>query len=69
MVSSVAGLVIVLTIPALYEKFEDHIDKYGIASCRKLQQLYVKLDQEYIRRVQKWILEKKKLSWSLSSSP
>ncbi|XP_041023571.1 reticulon-like protein B12 isoform X3 [Juglans microcarpa x Juglans regia] len=56
------GLVIILTIPALYEKFEDHIDKYGIVSCRKLQQLYVKLDQDYIRRVQKWILEKKKLS-------
>ncbi|XP_041023569.1 reticulon-like protein B12 isoform X1 [Juglans microcarpa x Juglans regia] len=56
------SLVIILTIPALYEKFEDHIDKYGIVSCRKLQQLYVKLDQDYIRRVQKWILEKKKLS-------
>ncbi|KAG2690751.1 hypothetical protein I3843_09G200900 [Carya illinoinensis] len=56
------SLVIILTIPALYEKFEDHIDKYGILSCRKLQQLYVKLYQDYIRRVQKWILEKKKLS-------
>ncbi|KAF5476209.1 hypothetical protein F2P56_007942 [Juglans regia] len=59
---SYTSLVIILTIPALYEKYEDHIDKYGIVSCRKLQQLYVKLDQDYIRRVQKWILEKKKLS-------
>lgn len=56
------SLVVILTIPALYERFEDHIDKCVIAAYRKLEQLYVKLDGEYISRLQKWILEQKKLS-------
>lgn len=56
------SLVIVLTIPALYEHYEDHIDKYVIVGYRKLQHLYVKLNEEYVSKVQKWILEKKKLS-------
>lgn len=68
MVSSIAGLVVILTIPALYERFEDHIDKCVIAAYRKLEQLYVKLDGEYISRLQKWILEQKKLSWFFSFS-
>jgi hypothetical protein len=62
LVSSTAGLVVILTVPAIYEKFENHIDKYVILGYKKLQQLYVKLDQECVSRVQKWILEKKKLS-------
>ena len=64
MVSFIAGLVVILTVPALYESFEDHIDKYVILGYKNLHQLYVKLDKEYVSRVQKWILEKKKLSWS-----
>lgn len=63
-VSFIAGLVVILTVPALYESFEDHIDKYVILGYKNLHQLYVKLDKEYVSRVQKWILEKKKLSWS-----
>lgn len=55
------SLVVILTVPAIYEKFENHIDKYVILGYKKLQQLYVKLDQECVSRVQKWILEKKKL--------
>lgn len=62
MVSFIAGLVVILTVPALYESFEDHIDKYVILGYKNLHQLYVKLDKEYVSRVQKWILEKKKLS-------
>lgn len=56
------SLVIILTIPALYERSEDHIDKYVIVGYRKLQQLYVKLDEERVSRVHNWSLEKKKLS-------
>ncbi|KAH9736319.1 reticulon-like protein B12 [Citrus sinensis] len=60
--SSAAGLVIVLTLPALYERYEDHIDKYAILGYRKLRQLYVKIDKEFVSKVRKWILEKQKLS-------
>ncbi|THG17355.1 reticulon-like protein B12 isoform X1 [Camellia sinensis] len=56
------SLVIVLSIPALYERYEDYIDRCILMGCRKLQQLYVRFDVECLARVQKWILEKKKLS-------
>ncbi|XP_057512181.1 reticulon-like protein B12 [Actinidia eriantha] len=56
------SLVIVLTIPSLYEKYEDYIDRYVLMGCRKLQQLYVEFDVVCLGRVRKWILEKKKLS-------
>lgn len=56
------GLVIVLTIPALYERYEDHIDRYVIMGYQKLKQLYLHFDVEYFSKVRKRILEKKKLS-------
>ncbi|KAL6987724.1 hypothetical protein U1Q18_013472 [Sarracenia purpurea var. burkii] len=56
------SLVIVLTIPALYEKHEDYIDRYVLTGCDKLQQFYVNFDIECLGRVRKWILENKKLS-------
>ncbi|KAJ0028479.1 hypothetical protein Pint_35251 [Pistacia integerrima] len=56
------SLVIVLTVPALYERYEDCIDKCVIMSYRKLQELYVKFDVKIVSKVWKWILEKKKLS-------
>ncbi|CBI30438.3 hypothetical protein AAG906_036380 [Vitis piasezkii] len=56
------SLVIVLTVPALYERYEDYIDRYVMMGYRKLQLLYMKLDEECISKVQKWILEKRKLS-------
>ncbi|KAK2657607.1 hypothetical protein Ddye_010659 [Dipteronia dyeriana] len=55
-------LVIVLTLPAIYERYEDHVDKYTIMGYRKLKQLYVKFDVQFVNRVRKWILETKKLS-------
>lgn len=58
----VPGLLIILTIPALYDKFEDDIDMYILMGCRELQQLYVKFDVEYLSRVRKLIFEKQKLS-------
>ncbi|XP_050214350.1 reticulon-like protein B12 [Mercurialis annua] len=57
-----ASLLIVLTIPALYERYEDFIDNYVKMVCKKSQQLYVKFDIECIGRIKKWILEKQKLS-------
>ena len=60
--SFMAGLVIVLIVPALYEQYEDNIDRYSMMSCRKFRLLYMKLDEECISKVQKWILEKRKLS-------
>ncbi|KAK9920482.1 hypothetical protein M0R45_029037 [Rubus argutus] len=54
------SLVIVLTIPALYERYEDYVDKYVMMGYRKLLQLYVKLDEEYVNRFQHLVLEKKK---------
>ncbi|KAH7553795.1 hypothetical protein ACOSP7_029348 [Xanthoceras sorbifolium] len=56
------SLVILLTLPAFYERYEDHIDKYTIMGYRKLKQLYVNFDEQFINRVRKWILETKKLS-------
>ncbi|XP_044473667.1 reticulon-like protein B12 isoform X2 [Mangifera indica] len=56
------SLVIILTVPALYERYEDCIDKCVITSYRKLQELYVKFDAKIVCKVRKWVLEKKKLS-------
>ncbi|OAY41432.1 reticulon-like protein B12 isoform X1 [Manihot esculenta] len=55
------SLLIILTIPALYERYEDFIDKYVKAMCKKSQQLYAKFDVECIGTTQKWVLEKQKL--------
>ncbi|KAJ7961304.1 Reticulon-like protein [Quillaja saponaria] len=56
------SLVIVLTIPALYERYEDYIDEFVILCYRKSQQLYVKIDEDYINIVREWIMDIKKLS-------
>lgn len=58
----VAGLVIVLTVPALYERYEDQIDRYVLMGCRKLMQLYLILNEKYIYNVPDWILEEQKIS-------
>jgi hypothetical protein len=58
----VTGLFIVLTLPALYERYEDYIDKFVLSCYKELCQLYRKINEKYISRVQYWILEKKKLS-------
>ncbi|KAK7287487.1 hypothetical protein RIF29_00767 [Crotalaria pallida] len=55
-------LFIVLTVPAIYERYEDCIDRYILKGYRTLYQLYVKINVEYVRRVENWIVEKKKLS-------
>ncbi|XP_058729023.1 reticulon-like protein B12 [Vicia villosa] len=56
------SLFILLTLPALYERYEDYIDRFVLKCYNKLCQLYRKINEEYISRVQYWILEKQKLS-------
>ncbi|KAL5072842.1 hypothetical protein RYX36_011826 [Vicia faba] len=56
------SLFILLTLPALYERYEDYIDRFVLKCYNKLCQLYRKISEEYIIRVQYWILEKQKLS-------
>lgn len=58
----VAGLVLALTVPALYERYQDHFDTYGLILYRKLKLLYVRFDQECINKIHKLILETKKLN-------
>lgn len=61
-IATLAGLVIVLTVPALYERYEDQIDKYVLLAYRKLMQFYLILNQECICKVKHWIMEKQKFS-------
>ncbi|XP_014490752.1 reticulon-like protein B12 isoform X1 [Vigna radiata var. radiata] len=56
------SLFIVLTVPAIYERYEEYIDMYILKGYRKLCFLHVKINEKYVRRVHNWILEKKKLS-------
>ncbi|XP_047164062.1 reticulon-like protein B12 [Vigna umbellata] len=56
------SLFIVLTAPAIYERYEEYIDMYILKGYRKLCFLHVKINEKYVRRVHNWILEKKKLS-------
>ncbi|XP_021897410.1 reticulon-like protein B12 [Carica papaya] len=56
------SLVIILTIPALYDRYEDYIDRYVMVGYRKVHHLFSKFNVECIGRVRKWVLEKKKLS-------
>ncbi|XP_019432009.1 PREDICTED: reticulon-like protein B12 isoform X2 [Lupinus angustifolius] len=55
------SLFIVLTVPALYERYEDCIDRNILKGYHRLCQLYVKINVEYVSRVQNWIVEKEKL--------
>lgn len=56
------GLVIVLTVPALYEKYEDRVDTYVLMAYRKLRQLHYKFDAVCVSKVPRFNLEEKKLS-------
>lgn len=56
------SLVTLLTVPAIYEKYEDQIDRYAILGYKRLRLLYDRFDRECISRIQSLILEKKKLS-------
>uniref|UniRef100_A0A803N6L9 Reticulon-like protein n=2 Tax=Chenopodium quinoa TaxID=63459 RepID=A0A803N6L9_CHEQI len=51
------SLAILLTIPALYERYDDQIDKYMMSAYRSLQQIRVNFDY-YITMIRKLDLEK-----------
>lgn len=53
---------LVLTVPASYERYEKHVDSVLLKGNMKLKQLYIRFDEECIKKVRKWILEKNKLS-------
>ncbi|CAA0836318.1 Reticulon-like protein B12 [Striga hermonthica] len=57
-----ACLIVVLTVPAIYERYEDQIDTYVLIWYGKLQQWYARFDEICISKAHKWVLEKKKLS-------
>ncbi|KAJ4971906.1 hypothetical protein NE237_005005 [Protea cynaroides] len=56
------SLVIILTVPVLYERYEDQIDRYILMGYRELQKLFVKFDNEIVSKIRRKILEKRKLS-------
>ncbi|CAH9088926.1 unnamed protein product [Cuscuta epithymum] len=54
------GVAIMLTLPALYEKYEDRIDKYVRMTYGKLQSFYLKLDVECTTcKIRNWIVDTK----------
>ncbi|XP_047952378.1 reticulon-like protein B12 [Salvia hispanica] len=52
-------LVVLLTVPPIYERYEDLIDVYALLWFGKLHQFYVSFDEECITNFHKWILEMK----------
>ncbi|CAI0424408.1 unnamed protein product [Linum tenue] len=56
------SLLMILTVPVLYERYGDDVDRYVKMTSYELQKLYNKIDVEVIGRVKKCILEKQKLS-------
>ncbi|CAN1853531.1 Reticulon-like protein B12 [Linum perenne] len=55
------SLLLVLTLPVLYERYGDGVDRYVKMVRYELQKLRCKIDVEVIGRVKKWVLEKQKL--------
>ncbi|KAL4181861.1 hypothetical protein AMTRI_Chr12g273140 [Amborella trichopoda] len=54
------SLVLVLTVPALSEKYEDHIASYAEKAYTELLKFYVKLDEECFSKIRKSIHPKTK---------
>ncbi|KAI3911144.1 hypothetical protein MKW92_047083 [Papaver armeniacum] len=55
------SLFLILTVPALFEKYENQIDRYAMIGCRSLQRLYMKLDMKCFSKIRELVLEIKKL--------
>ncbi|KAG6433800.1 hypothetical protein SASPL_105417 [Salvia splendens] len=55
-------LVVLLTVPPFYERYEDLIDMYALVWFGKLHHFYVSFDEGCINNFHKWILEMKKLT-------
>ncbi|CAI9098382.1 OLC1v1035015C1 [Oldenlandia corymbosa var. corymbosa] len=57
-----ASLLLLLTVPAIYEKYEDVIDVYAFSGYKTLGILYERLDKKCISKVSSMILDEKKAS-------
>lgn len=58
-----SGLAIILTMPALYEKYEDGVDRYFKLAHIELQiyeRVYIQCFCKYFMKSRKWLLEVKK---------
>ncbi|KAJ8466763.1 hypothetical protein OPV22_029315 [Ensete ventricosum] len=59
------SIVVVLTVPALYERYEDGVDRLAKFACMEVQmyeRVYSQsLGKKYFTKAKKWALEKKKL--------
>ncbi|KAI3788559.1 hypothetical protein L2E82_01329 [Cichorium intybus] len=53
---------VVLMVPVAYERYEENVDSILVKGNMKLKELYIRFDEECIKKVSKWILEKNKLS-------
>ncbi|WOL04719.1 reticulon-like protein B12 [Canna indica] len=61
---SYTSLVVILTVPALYEKYENGVErcvKLAHVEVQMYKRLYSELFSNYVIKVKKWILLKKKL--------
>lgn len=47
----VTGTIISITVPALYSKYEEHVDKYFGIIHRKFSKHYKLVDENVIRRI------------------
>ncbi|KAI4331698.1 hypothetical protein MLD38_029856 [Melastoma candidum] len=56
------SLVVIFTIPAIYEKYEEHVDGHMMKGYHNLVQFYAKLYGRCSGKVQQWISEAKKLN-------
>lgn len=52
------GLLAVLTIPVLYEKYESYVERYVNIACMELRHRYESYTK-HLNKVKNWILEKK----------
>ncbi|CAI9287513.1 unnamed protein product [Lactuca saligna] len=53
---------VALIVPVSYERYEEHVDSVLVKGNLKLKELYIRFDEECVKKVRKWILEKNKLS-------
>ncbi|XP_010528702.1 PREDICTED: reticulon-like protein B12 [Tarenaya hassleriana] len=55
-----SALLVVMTIPAFYERYEDRIDGLILLIYEKSREVYLRLDIQFVERIRRWGLEKKK---------
>lgn len=56
------GVFVALIVPVAYERYEEHVDSVLVKGNLKLKELYIRFDEECVKKVRKWILETNKLS-------